>query len=326
MGRHITASASLALVVLAGLGVSACSSNDDTSSATAAAAVPEATVGPPGGDGQTSGSAEAGDTTASPDRLGGEVSGRALATTAGVVVSTPDIRGAVDDTLDSVARNNASVYTADVDIGDERNDGSVDGSGYFVIKVPPGDLEPLIADLGTTVGTVSGRSQDTSDVTDQLVDLEIRIGVERSVIERFRALLDDATAFEDIVDIERVISERTIALEQLLASQRNVENRVELATLTVELQYVAPAAETATAAGDDSITDGWRAGWDVLVGILFTVAFAIAVASPFLITAGLVLVTVWLVGRRRRSHRPAAPTAPHLSERDESLAAPTPER
>ncbi len=337
MGRHNTAQASLALVVLVGLGVSACG-NDDASSTTATDSAAEITVARPGGLGElaTDDSAEAidgtaaagGSGTAVPDRIGVEVSGRALATTAGVTVSTPDIRRAVDDTLDSIARNNASVYTADVNIGDEREDGSIEGSGYFVVKVTPADLEPLIADLGATVGTLSGRSQDTSDVTDQLVDLEIRISVERNVIERFQALLDDATSFQDVVDIEQVISERTIALEQLLASQRNLESRVELATLTIDLQYVAPTAEPSAAVdnGDDTVGDAWRAGWDVFVGILFTIALALAVAAPFLATAALVFGVVWLITRRRA--RPTGPTsapapAAPVSERDESLAAPS---
>jgi hypothetical protein len=323
-------------VVLVGLGVSACG-NDDASSTTATDSATEFTVARPGGLGElatrdsagtSDGTATQGGSDASEtERIGVEVSGRALATTAGVTVSTPDIRRAVDDTLDSIARNNASVHTADVNIGDEREDGSVDGSGYFVVKVPPTDLEPLIADLGSTVGTLSGRSQDTSDVTDQLVDLEIRISVERDVIERFQALLDGATAFQDIVDIERVISERTIALEQLLASQRNLENRVELATLTIDLQYVAPAAEPAAVDnGDDTVGDAWRAGWDVFVGILFTIALALAVAAPFLASAALVFGVVWLI-TRRRTRRTGPTSAPQpaatVSERDDSLAAPS---
>lgn len=321
MGRHNTATASLALVVLVGLGVSACS-NDDASSTPAAELATrdsaEAIDDSSGTDGSFPGE---------PERIGADLSGQALATTAGVIVSTPDIRRAVDDTLDSIARNNARVHTADVNISDERPDGSVAGSGYFVVKVPPADLEPLIADLGATVGTLSGRSQDTSDVTDQLVDLEIRISVERDVIERFQALLGEATVFEDIVDIERVISERTIALEQLLASQRTLENRVELATLTIELRYVAPTVEPAATVddGDDTVGGAWRAGWDVFVGILFTIALALAVAAPFLATAALVFGAAWSITRRRvRRTAPRSVPAPAepVSERDDSLAAP----
>jgi hypothetical protein len=217
-------------------------------------------------------------------------------------VATSDIRAAVADTLAAAQRNGASVFTADVNIGDERDDGSIDGSGYFVVKVAPADLEPLITDLGATVGRLSGRTQDTTDVTDQLVDLDIRIGVERDVIARFQNLLLDATEFQDIVEIERVISERTIALEQLLASQRNLDNRVDRSTLTIQLQYESPVAEIVAADDDsiESISDAWRAGWDVFVGALFAIGFVLAVAAPFILTAALVLGVIWLASRRRR--------------------------
>jgi len=325
MGRHDT-TAAVALAVLVGLGVSACSSNDDSSSmADSTDVAPEIRAG----DGGTGGAADESATiTGSPTR-GIDTAGQALATTAGVTVTTANVRRAVDDTLTAVERNNASVYNADLDIGDERDDGSVDGSGYFVVKVPPTDLEPLIADLGSTVGTVSGRTQDTSDVTEQLVDLEIRIRVERDVIERFQVLLTQATTFQDVVEIERVISERTIALEQLLASQRNLENRVELSTLTISLQYVAPTPE-ATVASSGNITDAWHTGWDVFVGILFAIGLVLAVAAPFLASAVLVLGAVWSVGRRRRTSRPAPVGPPDtvehvVTERDEEFAAPNPE-
>lgn len=328
MGRNRTAPAALALVIVVGLGVSACSADDDDS-ATADSMIADAPAEQTAAEGgAATDRAEAGDSPSAPTPAGVPLlDGRALATTAGVTVSVSDIRQAVDDTLTTVARNNATVFNADVNIGNERDDGSVDGAGWFVVKVPPTDLDSLVADLGATVGTVSGRTQETSDVTEQLVDLEIRIGVERDVINRFRVLLADASEFQDVVDIERVIAERTIALEQLLASQRNLENRVELSTLTIDLQYVAPGAAEVEEAADDSIGDAWRAGWDAFAGVFFALAFALAVATPFLAVAAMIGGILWLVARRRPRRRRAAAAAPietsPVSEPDEAVAAPT---
>lgn len=330
MGRFRTAPAALALVAVAGLGASACSGSDDDSASTQSfESADVATVAPEsaGDDGRdaTTGGGETNDAVApgTPTSAGlPSVDGRALATTAGVTVATSDIRQAVDDTLTTVARNNATVFNADVNIGAERDDGGVDGSGWFVVKVPPVDLEALIADLGATVGTVSGRTQETSDVTDQLVDLEIRIGVERDVIDRFRQLLDDASAFEDVVDIERVIAERTVALEQLLASQRNLENRVELSTLTIQLQFVPPGTDDVVDADDDdTIADAFRAGWDAFAGVFFAVAFALAVAAPFLVIAAVAGGIVWLIVRRRPARRATTPV--QVNEADETLVGPS---
>ena len=338
-------------MVLVGLGVSACSSSDDSdASADATFDAPASEFvdpAPAGDEGPLVGAA----TEETRQAVGEAVvdqplgtplpTGQALATTAGVIVATSNIRTAVSDTLAAVQRNGASVFTADVNIGDELDDGSVNGSGFFVVKVPPADLEALITDLGATVGRLSGRTQDTTDVTDQLVDLEIRIGVERDVIARFQALLVDATEFQDIVEIERVISERTIALEQLLASQRNLDNRVDRSTLTIQLQYAVPAAEVVATEDDpaEGIGDAWRAGWDVFVGALFAIGFVLAVAAPFLLTGAVVLGVVWLATRRVRRGRPGdhaddrrAAAAPDRAEHhpsgavtsDEQLAEPSP--
>ena len=339
MGRINTALAAVTLTVLVGLGVSACGTADDSDSS--AEFAPQIGMDAPTDDASTDGRAGAIEQTESAGDAALEETpsvplptGQALATTAGVVVATSDIRAAVADTLATVQRNGATVYTADVSIGDERDDGSIDGSGYFVVKVPPADLEPLIADLGATVGRLSGRTQDTTDVTDQLVDLDIRIRVERDVIARFQSLLADATEFQDIVEIERVISERTIALEQLLASQRNLDNRVERSTLTIQLQYETPVVETATEDDSiESIADAWRAGWDVFVGALFAIGFVLAVAAPFVLAAVLVFGAVWLATRRgahtrRNSRHATTPDGPVSSDEvvtpDEQPAGPTP--
>jgi hypothetical protein len=333
MGRYNTTAAVVASIMFVGLGVSACGSDSESSSSPTVFTqeAPDARAGDgvaPSDTPATTGAPAATGNSEQRPEIAVESTGRALAKVAGVTVATSDVRQAIDDTLAAVQRNGASVYTADLTVGDERKDGSVDGSGYFVVKVPPEQLEVLITDLGSTVGTISGRTQDTSDVTDQLVDLDIRIGVERDVIERFQVLLTQATEFQDIVEIERVISERTISLEQLLASQRTLEGRVELSTLTVTLQYVTPTPEPA-ATSTNSITDAWRTGWDVFIGIVFAIGLVLAVAAPFLATA-VVFAAIWFVGRRRsRRVGPTDAPAAHASavtESEEQLAAPNPKR
>ena len=345
MGRNNTAFIGVTMMVLVGLGVSACASDDDSASETGAVSAPQiepdapaAADSSPVRSGAVEQTESGGDAVVEQAPGNPLPTGQALATTAGVTVATSDIRTAVDDTLAAVQRNGASVFTADVNIGDELDDGSVAGSGFFVVKVPPADLEALITDLGATVGRLSGRTQDTTDVTDQLVDLDIRIGVERDVIARFQALLVDATEFQDIVEIERVISERTIALEQLLARQRNLDNRVERSTLTIQLQYESPVAEVATTedAPTDGIADAWRSGWDAFVGALFAIGLVLAVTAPFVISGAVVLGVVWLVTRRFRRSRPAdrradaapSPTPEHDLDcevtPDEQLAGPNP--
>jgi len=355
MGRHPRATAAL-VVALGALGASACASTDDGDSAGIDSAfdAPAASVdvGAPAGDDAddtaAAGSDESSDAIGGTDgAVGGlaapgqlDASARALAIEAGVRIGTPDIRRAADDTLAALRRNGATVHTADVSIGTERDDGTVDGGGFFRVEVAPERLDALITDLDSSVGPVTGRTQNTADVTDQLVDLDIRISVERDVIEQFQALLRDATEFEDVVAIQRVISERTVSLEQLLAGQRNLENRVARSTLTIELFFTPTPIAVEPIADDDGITDAFATGWDAFVGALFAIGLVLAVSAPFVLTLLVVLGIVWLVGRGRIRHalgrgghaRPSTPPATtgggtaggdaSLSS-DEELAAPS---
>ncbi len=313
MGRFTQTSTTLALVSL--LALSACSSIDDSSSEASADTVGPAMEAPVDdlGDAPSSGAALDGEQPTELSTAGSNAPsapldldryGRAIAIEAGIQIGTSNIRRAVDDTLAVVARNNASVYTADVNIGTIYDDGSIDGSGHIVVKVPPTDLDPLIAELDGTAGTLIGRTQSSDDVTEQLVDLDVRIGVERSTITQFEALLAEATQFDDIVTIQRVLSEHTVTLEQLLASQRNVDQRVELSTLTIDLTYMTPTGQVAdTPAADDGVADALGRGWDAFAGAAMAILIVLAVAAPFLALALLVFGTVWLVARRSSARR-----------------------
>jgi hypothetical protein len=257
--------------------------------------------------------------------LGLEALGRAIAIEAGVTIGTSDIRRAVDDTLEVVARNHGNVYSADVNIGDVYDDGSVDGGGRIVVKVPPVDLDPLIAELDGTAGVLLGRTQTSDDVTEQLVDLDIRIGVERATIAQFETLLAAATTFSDIVAVQAVLSEHTVTLEQLLASQRNIEQRVDLSTLTIDLTYVAPdsIAPPVPEPEDDSLAGAFRTGWEAFTGVVMAGLFVLAVAAPFLAVAALVVGVAWIIGRSMSERRARRNVSTRRA--DESVGADTAE-
>ena len=341
MGRitHTTAT----LAVLAALALAACGGEDNDSSSSDTTRgddasgdvftdVPAATQPPRDGaevsevEESAAGQPGAGESTAGSSApsapLGLDTLGRAIAIEAGVTIGTPNIRQAVDDTLDVVARNNGNVYSADVNIGDEHDDGSVDGAGSIVVKVPPVDLDPMIAELDGTAGVLLGRTQTSDDVTEQLIDLDIRIGVERATIAQFETLLAAATEFSDIVAVQAVLSEHTVTLEQLLASQRNVDQRVELSTLTIDLTYVAPdstVGDPAPVSEDDGISDAFGTGWDAFTGAAMAVVIVLAVVAPFLALAAVVIGAVWLIAsvasRRRARHAVATRRAAELPYR-----------
>ena len=222
---------------------------------------------------------------------------RDIITSVGVTMSTSDVRRTADDIRRVTATSGGIVFSSDVFIDDAREDGSVPGGGQIVIKVPPADLDRLVTDLDG-VGVVTRLSQDAEDVTDQLVDLDIRIRQAESGIARIELLLDDATALDDVFTIENELNERQVDLERLRAAERNTENLVALATLTVQIEYRTPAALDDIAEPDDGIGDAFVDGWSAFVGTLFALGYVLAITAPFVLSGLLVLVLAWLLGRR----------------------------
>ena len=146
---------------------------------------------------------------------------------------------------------------------------------------------------------MSRLTQDADDVTEQLLDVEIRIRQAEASSERIEALLVDATDLDAVFAIETDLAQRQVALEQLRAAQRNTENLVELATLTVNVDFVAPGDVADD--GDPGIADGFRAGWDAFVGSLFAIVLVLATVSPFLVVVAVLAMTArWVFSRLRR--------------------------
>ncbi len=305
------------MTMLAALGISACSSNDEAASSA-----------PPGTDAPAEAAPEleaegGGDVAAEPDAVapvtGGtaptglpfdETFGRDLIIEMGLTMSTPNVQRTLDDVRRLTQANGGAVFRADVNVGEELEDGSVTGGGTLEIRIPPELLEGLVDDL-SGVARVSNVRQDTQDVTDQLIDLEIRIRQARTGIAQIEVLYGQATEFEDLVEIERELARRQVELERLLAAERGVEGRVALSTLTITIAFEPVPADDEVVAeeetGDDGIADAFRNGWDAFAGAMFAVAFVLAVSAPFLAIAALVLLVGWLVTRRRNGTR--APVA-----------------
>lgn len=299
----------LAGVAIAVVALTACGSDDDSSGESAAVPEEAATdLAIAGGD--TEAPIEA-DGTAAPQTGGAAATGlpindfgRDIIRSVGLTMSTSNVRDTVDAVRDIAVRSGGAVFSSDVTIGDEQDDGSVRGGGQVVVRIPPTDLDSLVRDLDGA-GLVTQLSQDSQDVTEQLVDLEIRIRQAETGIERIEQLLEQATVLTDVFTIETELSNRQVELERLRAAERSTEDLVALATVTVQIEYRAPDALESTEA-DDGIADAFANGWDAFVGVVFALGFVLAVAAPFLLTGAIVLAAAWLIGRRWNRRQAAA--------------------
>ena len=102
------------------------------------------------------------------------------------------------------------------------------------VRVPAERFDDAMQTL-RALGRVTDEGVSATDVTDQLIDNAARMTAWRTQEERLIILLENAATVEDVIDIERRISEVRADIESVAALQRNMENRVAASLIRVNL-------------------------------------------------------------------------------------------
>ncbi|HUF97562.1 MAG TPA: DUF4349 domain-containing protein [Ilumatobacter sp.] len=190
------------------------------------------------------------------------------------------------------------------------------GHAVMVVKLPPEAVERLLDGLADS-GSVISINQSATDVTDQLVDLDVRIANARTSVENVRGFMEQTTNLTELVSLEGELTRRQTELEQLEAQQRNLADRVALSTITIEVRPTPVEANAAAGSEpDDGIVDAFRTGWEAFVAVVFGVAFILAVLAPFIALGFVVLALAWLI--TRRTNRVVPSPAVTLPEPDQA--------
>ena len=102
------------------------------------------------------------------------------------------------------------------------------------VRVPAERFDDAMQTL-RGLGRVTDEGVSSTDVTDRLIDNEARMEAWEVQEERLIVLLENAKTVEDVIDIERRISEVRADIESVAATQRNLENRVAASLIRVNL-------------------------------------------------------------------------------------------
>src|SRR5262249_23776849 len=112
------------------------------------------------------------------------------------------------------------------------------GSGRSLsgtLRVPVVKVDSVLSEL-RKLGRVLNESQSSTDVTSQYTDLFARLNNARNTEQRLLTLLRRRTGnLKDVVEVEREISCVRQTIEQMEAQQKGMNNKVELASIQLQL-------------------------------------------------------------------------------------------
>jgi hypothetical protein len=227
-----------------------------------------------------------------------------------VVLGSDDIERAVASIGASAASLGGGIASSDIDYPSATTGAT--GHAVLVVKVPPAGVNGLLDGLNAT-GTVQSIDQIAQDVSDQLVDLEVRIANARQSVSNVRQFMEQTQNLNELVTLESELTRRQTELEQLEAQQRNLRDRVAFSTITIE---VVPLASLPELESDDdmSIGEAFESGWDAFAATFVAIAFVLAVLAPFAAVALVFGLVAWRVSRRL--DRPNRPRTHHDVRRE----------
>ena len=203
-----------------------------------------------------------------------------------------DARSSLDSIL---ARHNG--YAANLNVATPQDAAR---SLQASLRIPAPQLASALAEL-KSLGRVELETQNGEEVTQQHADLVARLKNSRETEQRLQAILAQRTGkISDILEVEQEIARVRGEIEQMEAEQKNLEHRVDFATIDLKLseEYKAkldsPAPAISTLIHNAAVS-GYRKVADTLLAlILFFAEYGPVLAFWFL----LLLLPGWLIWRR----------------------------
>ena len=107
----------------------------------------------------------------------------------------------------------------------------------FTVRLPASRFEEAFAAVRTW-GRVLAEERNASDVTEEFLDLGIRLDNARRSRDRLLALLEKADKVEDILRIEEQLRRLTEEIERMEGRRKFLADQVAMATLSVEFHAI----------------------------------------------------------------------------------------
>ncbi|MGD0529122.1 MAG: DUF4349 domain-containing protein [Polyangiaceae bacterium] len=119
------------------------------------------------------------------------------------------------------------------------------GDAQITVRVPRPRFDEAITRL-EKLGDITHRNVSAEDVTDEYVDLELRLKNARAMRDQLAGLLKGA-AVKDAVEIEKELAKVTEVIEQIEGRLKVMRDKVGYSSITVSFQANAPSPVRTTA-------------------------------------------------------------------------------
>ncbi len=182
-----------------------------------------------------------------------------------------------------------------------RNEYAIEPGGRYgsmVLRIPTNNYEASMTQLREIALVVTSDNTNSSDVTEQYADLQLRLENKLAEEAQYRQILKKAAKISDILEVTRYVEQARSDAERLEGQLNVLSNQIELSTINV---YLESEQQYEIAGVSWSPWDNIRQSYqNLLVGLtgLVDKLVAMAVMLPLLIVYALLAWFVYTVLRK----------------------------
>ena len=206
-------------------------------------------------------------------------------------IEVKDFQSSSDAVIDIVERLNGFIsdsHSYVTDTGRKR--------GSITIRIPADRFIAVIDEIAC-VGNVKSKDTSGEDVTEEYIDLTARLNNSERQEQRLLEILDMAKEVKEVLEVEREVWRVRTEIERLTGRIKYLENRVELATISVSLYEPEPITHSW------GIRDAIHSAFEGFVSVIRGLIILVGYALPILILVGFGwLVKTKLMPRLRRKN------------------------
>lgn len=183
------------------------------------------------------------------------------------------------------------------------------GSAQLTLRVPPESLDGVMAAIGD-YGVLLSSESGSQDVSREQTDYEVRIASLKTSIARLNGLLAQSQTTTDLIEIERELQARESELESMTAMLTGLNDRVDLATLSVTLTAEDRDSQPEKVDPENFFT-GFERGLEGLAAFGAGLLVFLGLSLPWLLVIAVLgsIAMIFVTPSRRKRRRKAAPVA-----------------
>ncbi len=164
--------------------------------------------------------------------------GRKIIDTADLTIETTDFNNSLLLLEDTIKKLNGYKESSNIfqnGINNEGNNGS--RSGEFTVRIPNDKFETFLSETGK-VGVIVYKTTNAKDISSEYYDRDARLKVLNAQEERYLAILSEAKNVEEILQVEKSLTEIRYEIEEITGYLKQMDSLVDYSTVTIHIQEV----------------------------------------------------------------------------------------